>query len=141
MKILKLTLNGIAWGCTVCTFVLMIGAMIAGDAFLPTSAGSFIKQSIASMIVGIGFVVPTLIYEKENLSRGIQTLIHMGIGFLIYFPIAFYMNWLPVDSGWLMVLLSILIAVAVSFIILSAYYLYYKKEAERINKRIENPNN
>lgn len=136
MKILKLTLNGIAWGCTVCTFVLIIGSMTAGDAFLPANAGSFIKQAVGSMLVGIGFDVPAIIYDQKSLNRGIQIFIHMGIGFIIYFPIAFYMNWIPVDLGWQMILTGILISVIVSFIILSAYYLYYKKEAEQINERI-----
>lgn len=140
MKILKLTLNGIAWGCTVSTFVLIIGAMTAGDAFLPANAGAFIKQAVSSMIIGVGFVVPTVIYNKKSLNRGVQILIHMGTGFLIYFPIAFYMNWIPVDLGWQITLTSILISVIVSFIILSAFYLYYKKEAQKINERIDGLN-
>lgn len=140
MKLLKLLLKGIAWGCTISTFVLIIGAAISGDAFLPTTATSFIKQAVGSMIVGIGFVVPTIAYEKESLSRGIQTFIHMGIGFLIYFPIAIYLRWLPLDLGWPIVALGVLIAVITSFVILAVYYLYYKKEAEKINRGINGLN-
>lgn len=137
MKIMKLLISGICWGCTICVLILMIGAATVGDSFLDMGADYFIRQAIASMIVGIGFSVPTLIYDKESISRKVQTLIHMGIGFLVFFPIACYFNWIPVSFGLGAILLSVVIALVTFFIIWYGYYLYYKKEAKKMNQKLE----
>ena len=34
MKIMKLLISGICWGCTICVFILMIGVATVGDSFL-----------------------------------------------------------------------------------------------------------
>lgn len=137
MKLIKLIIKGICWGCTISIFILMTGAATVGDSFLDMGADYFIRQSIASMIVGIGFSVPTLIYDKESLSRKIQTLIHMGIGFLVFFPIAYCLGWIPVVFGWGAALLSVVIALVISFAIWYGYYLYYKREAKKLNQKLE----
>ena len=137
MKILKLLISGICWGCTICVLILMIGAATVGDSFLDMGADYFIRQAIASMIVGIGFSLPALIYDKESISRKVQTLIHMGIGLLVFFPIAYYFNWIPVSFGLGAILLSVAIALITFFIIWCGYYLYYKKEAQKMNRKLE----
>lgn len=140
MKIVKLILNGIAWGCTVSVFVIMFGCVITGDDFLVKTSEGFIRQSIASMIVGIGFVVPTLVYYNRSLSRWIQILIHLGIGFIIYLPIAVYLGWIPINLGPKMALLSILFAVIFSFAVVLVYFIYYKYEADKMNRKIDRLN-
>ncbi|MDD6202109.1 MAG: DUF3021 domain-containing protein [Lachnospiraceae bacterium] len=137
MKIVKLIGNGIAWGCTICMFILMTGSLIAGDEFLAMTSERFWAQAIGSIIVGIGFTVPSIIYEQESLSRGMQTLIHMGIGFFIYFLVAFNLGWIPVEFGWQMTVLSILIAITFAFAIWFGFYLYNKKEAQKLNQQLE----
>ena len=137
MKLLKLIGNGIAWGCTICMFILMTGSLIAGDEFLAMTSERFFAQAIGSIIVGIGFTVPSLIYSRESLSRGMQTLIHMGTGFFIYFLVALNLGWIPVEFGWQMTVLSILIAVAFAFAIWFGFYLYNKREAQKLNQQLE----
>ena len=140
MKIVKLILKGIAWGCTVSVFVIMFGSAIVGDTFLAKTSGEFIRQSFASMIVGIGFVVPTLVYNNRNLSRWIQILIHMGIGFIVYFPIAVHLGWIPTNLGLKMTVLSVLIAIISTFVILLIHFIYYKYEADKMNQKIDHLN-
>ncbi len=137
MKLLKLIGNGIAWGCTICTFILITGSILVGDEFLAMTTDRFVAQAVGSMIVGTGFTVPSLIYDRESLSRGIQTLIHMGTGFFICFLVAFNLGWIPVEFGWQMTVLSILIAVAFAFIIWYGFYLFNKKEAKKLNQKLE----
>lgn len=137
MKLLKMILNGIAWGCTICTFIVMIGAATVGDSFLSITASDFIRQAIGSMIVGIGFTVPSLIYNSEKFSMWMKTFIHMGIGFFIYFIVALNLSWIPVDFGSAMTVISILIAITVAFGIWLIFYLYNRKEAKRLNQKLE----
>lgn len=137
MKLLKMTLYGIAWGCTICTFIMIIGAAVVGDSFLALSAEQFIKQAIGSMVVGIGFTVPSLIYNADRLNRVLQTLIHMGIGFAVYLPIASYLGWLPIGYGFGMLALSLVIAVAFYFAIWLFFYLHNRKEAAKLNEKLQ----
>ncbi|MBD5396514.1 MAG: DUF3021 domain-containing protein [Lachnospiraceae bacterium] len=140
MKIVKLFLKGIAWGCTVSVFVIMFGSAIVGDTFLAKTSEEFIRQFLAAMIVGIGFVVPTLIYDNRNLSRWVQILIHMGIGFIVYFPIAVHLGWIPTNLGLKMTVLSVLIAIISTFVILLVHFIYYKYEADKMNQKIDHLN-
>lgn len=97
----------------------------------------FLAQAIGSIIVGIGFTVPSLIYSRESLGRGMQTLIHMGTGFFIYFLVALNLGWIPVEFGWQMTVLSILIAIIFAFAIWFGFYLYNKREAQKLNQQLE----
>ena len=36
-------------------------------------------------LVGLGFVVPTIVYRNENLPMPIRVLIHIAVAFLIWF--------------------------------------------------------
>ncbi len=137
MKVFKMILNGIAWGCTICTFVLMIGTAAVGDSFLAVTANDFIRQAIGSMIVGMGFTVPSLVYSNENLNLGMKTFIHMGIGLFIYFLVALNLHWIPIDFGWKMTVISVFIAIVVSFGFWFLFYLYNRMEAKKLNRKLE----
>lgn len=139
MKLFKMIFNGITWGCTICTLILICIAATNGEIFSMDST-LFIKYAIGSMIVGMGFTVPSLIYDKKNLSIKIQTLIHMGCGFGVYLPIACCLGWLPVSMGWKAVALPLAFAVITAFAIWYGFYLYYKREAQRINTRLKELN-
>lgn len=115
----------------------MVGTAVVGDSFLAITANDFIRQAIGSMIVGMGFTVPSLVYSNENLSLGIKTFIHMGLGLFIYFLVALNLHWIPIDFGWEMAAISVLIAVIVAFGIWLMFYLYNKKEAKKLNQKLE----
>lgn len=134
-KVLINILLGIAWGCTVNCGICLIIAFINGK--ISFTANEFLIQLIASSIVGIAFTLPTIVYKSESLSQGIKILIHLGIGFIVYFPIAFLLGWIPIEKGILPVILSIAIVVTVTFVIYFFFWLYYKNEAKEINRKIE----
>ena len=137
MNLLKMIGRGIAWGCTICVFIMLTGALIGGDEFLAMSAKYFAAQAIGTMIVGLGFTVPSLIYDCEKIGRGLQTLIHMGTGFFIYFLVALNIGWIPVECGWKVTVVSVLIAVVFAFAVWFCFYLYDKKTAEKMNRQLK----
>lgn len=134
-KILVRTFLGIAWGCTVNCIVCLIIAFINGN--ISFTANEFLIQLTASSIAGIGFTLPTIVYKSERLSQGIKILIHLGIGFVIYFPTAFLAGWIPKEAGILTVILFTAIAVAAFFVIYFFFLLYHKSEAKNMNRKIE----
>ncbi|BBF44932.1 hypothetical protein lbkm_3672 [Lachnospiraceae bacterium KM106-2] len=136
-KVIKYSMAGISWGCTVFCIVNMIGAMLLGDSFVLESGHSYPAQVLTSMLVGIAWVVPTLVYESEKISRGIQILIHLTIGFCVYIPCGIYMGWIPCSFGIGTMLTTILGMVIISILIWLCFSLYYRKEARMINNKIK----
>lgn len=127
---------GIGWGCTIFVILGIIFSNLgAGDMLL--SNDEYTKQAICAMIVGLGFTVPSIVYDNDKLSRGIQVLIHMGIGLMVYFLVAFYAGWIVVKNGVLVTIATIIIMIIISFIIWFGFYLYNKNEAKKINEKLK----
>lgn len=135
-KFLGRTFLGIAWGCTINCLVMLIISFSEGKIYF--TANEYLKQLICSAVVGIAFALPTFIYENEKLSQGIKCLIHLGIGFITYFINAFIAGWFPISLGIGIVISSVLIMIALSFVIYFFFWLCYKNEAKKINQKIKN---
>ena len=140
-KIIKNVFLGIVFGEFILNMVLFIGAIIIGDSFFDFTSVFYIKSFIASALVGIGFFVPSIVYSNDKLSRGMQILIHMGIGFIIYIPTGFFVGWFPTQGGIYTIILLIILIIIISITIWFGFYLYYKNEAKKINKKIKQKNN
>lgn len=135
-KIVRLVCIGISWGCTISCLISMAGYTIMGNEWFLSSPRGFNTQIAASMVVGLGWSLPTVVYDNERLSRVQQLLIHGAIGFIVYIPVAFYMQWIPLGNISLM-LASILIAIFSAFIVWLCFYFYYRGEAREINREIK----
>ena len=68
---------------------------------------------------------------------GLRILIHMGIGISIYSATMIAVGWIPANIGILGLICSLSFGIGLAFIIWFAFYLYYKKEARDINKKIK----
>ena len=98
-NIIKSIVLGIGWGFTVFVVYLTIGVFISSDFLAGIAQDDFIKYVICSAVIGLGFSVPSLIYRNERISRGLQVIIHLGTGFAIYVPVAFFAGWIPTAYG------------------------------------------
>ena len=136
----KMLYAGISTGCLIFVIWGMIFFSLGGD-YAASITHNFIAQAIGSMIVGVGFCVPALVYDSKKLPMGLKVLIHMGIGFVIYFIVAFSLKWIDFKYGIAAVTTTIIIAVAVSFLIWLCFYLYYKREAKLLNDKIKEKQN
>jgi hypothetical protein len=137
---MKYVVRGITWGCTFLSVICMIGVWQNGAQWFLNSPKSYPMQGFASMLVGIGWILPTMVYESKKLSRPIQILIHMTVGFTVYFPVAFYMGWIPLEGGTPQILLEVLLALLISLAIWFCFYLYYRKEARDMNRKLHQIN-
>ena len=50
---------------------------------------AFSKMAIATVVIGLGFGLPAIVYDNEKLSLFTQTIIHMGTGCIIMTVTAF----------------------------------------------------
>ena len=127
---------GIGWGFTVLVVYLTIGVIISSDFLTSIAPDDFIKYVICSAVVGLGFSVPSLIYYNERISRILQVIIHLGTGFAIYIPVVFFAGWIPTAYGAIAVALSLLCAVVFALLVWLCFALYYRKQAQEINRKI-----
>lgn len=135
-NVIKSIALGISWGFTVLVAYLTISVIISGDFLANIAPDVFIKYVICSAVTGLGFYIPSLIYYNESISKVLQVIFHLGIGFAIYLPVAFFAGWIPTEFGILPVVISLAISVVFSLLVWLCFSLYYKKQAENINKKI-----
>lgn len=136
-KYLKNTLMGISWGLTVNMIFLVIAVAINADFLKNISQYDFIKYAICAVIIGIGFYLPSVIYDKPTLSLPVKATIHLGIGFTVYLIVAFFAGWIGADYGAIATVISIATSIVFSLLIYACFYLYHKKEADIMNSKIK----
>lgn len=134
-NVLKSIMFGIAWGCTINCIICLVVALVQGE--IAFTAMECLKQFVCSVIVGVGFAVPALIYKNERLPQAIKCIIHLGIGFAVYLPTAYAANWIPTEMG-IGALISVLVIMLIgSIVIYFFFWLYYKREVKKINEKIK----
>ncbi|NLW72554.1 MAG: DUF3021 domain-containing protein [Chloroflexi bacterium] len=101
---------------------------------------SFSKMAAGALAIGLGFGLPTFIYENKSMSPLIQTLIHMGIGCVVMTATAFLVGWIPREQGAFAIIGIIVGEVAISLVIWLFFYAHQKKLAKEMNKRISEKN-
>lgn len=135
-KIIKLSISGITIGCTIFTIIgIIINIFNSGNFELLD--WSFTKMAIGSMIVGMGFSIPSLVYESQKISLLLKILIHMGSGSVIMLITSFMVGWIPLSLGLFIPASIILSMFITAFIIWFCFFTYYKKQAQKINKKIK----
>ncbi|WP_164129525.1 DUF3021 domain-containing protein [Sharpea azabuensis] len=135
-QLMKSIFEGVSIACILFCLIGVIFDLIYGGTFTLTSY-SFTKMVIGTMIVGLGFSLPTLIYENEKYSLLVQTLIHMSIGTIVMIIVGLYVGWIPLTHGLPTALCIILLEIATALMIWFIYYLQNKKLAKKMNERIK----
>ena len=133
INIIKKTIYGVAYGCTINTLVTIIIILANGQMY---DAPMFLRSSIAGILVGIAFCAPTVVYDKESMPLPLKMLIHLGIGFVVYFPAAIYAGWMPLDMGTGVIISFIALALVGSLAVWAGFYFYYKAQARKMTARI-----
>ena len=135
-KLLMNILLGVGLGSAIFLIVGIVIDMQNGGNFASTDF-LFTKMAIGSMIVGIGFAVPSVVYYVDRLPLGTQIVIHMGIGCAIMLVVAFAVGWIPTSAGWLASLLTVLGEVAIAFAIWLVFSVYHRNLAKKMTARIQ----
>lgn len=133
---IKLTVQGMAIGSLILIILSIFGIYFGGKEFQELLVNNFITYSIAAMVIGIGFSLPSIVYENNELSLLKQFLIQMSIGMSILIITSLFVGWIPINYG-LGIIIWISIALTFTILIWAGFYLYNKKEASNINKQIK----
>ncbi len=120
--------------CLFCIAGIIFDVCGGGDFVLANY--QFTKMVIGCVIVGLGFGTPTIVYDVESMPMPLKVLIHMGIGCVVYTIVAFSVGWtgnLSLAQG----IIAIVAQLVVAFVIWFIFMMHYKKEARKINERIQ----
>ena len=98
----------------------------------------FTKMVVGCIIVGLGFGIPSIVYSKDSLPMPIRVLIHMGIGCIVYTIVAYSVGWLGNISDIGQGILVVALQLSVALIIWLLFMTYYRKEAKKLNDKIQN---
>ena len=101
---------------------------------------TFSKMAIATVVIGLGFGLPAVVYDNEKLSLFTQTIIHMGTGCIIMTVTAFLVGWIPMHRGPLLMIAILLEEIALAFVIWFLFYLQQKKLVKQMNQRVKEIN-
>ncbi len=97
----------------------------------------FTKMVLACIVTGLGFGVPTILYNSEKISPALASVIHLGIGFAIYFAAASFVGWIPVERGIKACAITVTAVVVIGLLIWVCFMKYNKDLAEKMNKALD----
>ncbi len=126
----------IGMSLTIFCLIGMIADIIGGGNFT-LDHYRFTKMIIGSVIVGLGFGLPTFVYRKDSLPMPIRVIIHMGTGCIVYTIVAFAVGWMGGTSSIEKVIVAAAVQIGVAFLIWYMFMRYYRREARKMNKRIQ----
>ena len=134
--LVKSTVISIGMALTIFCLAGIVFDIIYGGNF-SLEGYSFTKMVAGSAIVGLGFGVPTVVYNSDKLPQPIKVVIHMGIGCVIYTVVAYAVGWFGGSATIAHGLIVAAIQLVVAFVIWFCFMRYYKKEAEKMNEKIQ----
>ena len=126
----------IGMSLTIFCLIGMINDIIAGGNF-SLDHYRFTEMVIGSMIVGLGFGLPTFIYRIDSLPMPVRVIIHMGTGCIIYTIVGYAVGWTGNSGSIVKAVVGAAVQLAVAFVIWYFFMLHYRREAREINQRIQ----
>ena len=96
----------------------------------------FSKMALGTLVIGLGFGLPSVVYEREELSLPVQILIHMGTGSTVLLITSWVVGWMPREQGFLMIAKIAAEQLLIAFGIWFGFYLNQKKLAQKMNQKL-----
>ncbi|MFD3447412.1 DUF3021 domain-containing protein [Microbacteriaceae bacterium 4G12] len=95
---------------------------------------SLLINMIAASVIGVVYLVANLIFEIEEWNLTKQTILHFLIMFSIYFPIAIWVGWLPLQ--FIPLFISSIAFIFIYVIIWLCIKAYWKRKINSLNNKI-----
>ncbi|MBQ2227443.1 MAG: DUF3021 domain-containing protein, partial [Methanobrevibacter sp.] len=99
VDLIKRLAMGAFVGCFIVMFVMVLISLQGGPQNVKFTGVTIINAFLGSIVVGWGFSLTGLIYEREDIAFPLQIVFQMGIGMAILFAVAIYLQWMPINLG------------------------------------------
>lgn len=123
-------------GCFIVMLVMVLISLQDGPQNVNFNGTTIINAFLGSIVVGWGFSLTGLIYEREDIAFPFQVAFQMGIGMLILFIVAIYLQWMPVNLGIEIIVEWIIIACVFAAVFWCGFYIYYYLVARDLNNKL-----
>ena len=136
VDLIKRLAMGAFVGCFIVMLVMVLISLQQGPKNVDFSGTTIINAFLGSIVVGWGFSLTGMIYDREDIAVPLQVVFQMGIGMLILFIVAVYLQWMPTNLGIGIIVEWIIIACIFAAISWCGFYIYYYLVARDLNSRL-----
>ena len=137
LDLIKRLSMGAFVGCFIVMLIMALISLQDGAQNVQFTGTTIINAFLGAIVVGWGFSLTGLIYEKEDLAFPLQVIFQMGIGMIILFAVAIYLQWMPINLGIGIIIEWIIMACIFAAVFWLGFYFYYYLEAREINQKLE----
>ena len=123
-------------GCFIVLFIMVLISLQQGPQNISFSGNTIINAFLGSIVVGWGFSLTGLIYERDDIAFPLQVAFQMGIGMVILFAVAVYLQWMPINLGIGIIIEWIIIACIFAAVSWCGFYIYYYLVACDLNNKL-----
>lgn len=95
----------------------------------------FLRNSLGSMLCGWFFTASTLYFENHKWSLRRQTVTHFATVIVLYFVLAIGIGWFPFTVPSFLLMLAVFVVFYALF--WTAFYFYFKNQAQKLNKELK----
>lgn len=143
-KTVKKVLSNVLISTVIAYVIFVLNILLQeflNDGMIMTDNYMFLKSILACIGIGLGFGLPVILYEKENLSTLMKLTIHFVVGCTTLVLIILSAGWLPEGTGWSNSLGALVTSIAIATIIWLGFYYYNKQLANKMNERLKEKHN
>lgn len=124
-------------GCFIVMLIMVLASLQIGPQNVNFTGVDVINAFLGSIVVGWGFSLTGMIYDREDIAFPLQVAFQMGIGMTILFIVAIYLKWMPVDLGIGIIIEWVVIACIFAAISWFSFYIYYYMVARNLNSKLK----
>ena len=137
MDLIKRLAIGAFVGCFIVLLIMVLISLQNGPQNIQFTGTTIINAFLGSIVVGWGFSLTGIIYEREDIAFPLQIAFQMGIGMTILFIVAIYLQWMPINLGIGIIVEWIIIACIFAAISWCCFYIYYYLVARDLNNKLK----
>lgn len=138
LDLIKRLAMGAFVGCFIVMFIMVLISLQNGPQNVEFDGTTVINAFLGSIFVGWGFSLTGIIYEREDIAFPLQVAFQMGIGMVILFIVAIYLQWMPINLGLSIIIEWIIIACVFAAVSWCGFYVYYYLVARELNNKLNN---
>lgn len=142
-KIAKRGIDGITYGVTIGMILSLIFSYLAGSSSYYPSTPAFVAgfnnnltatliSVLLWMVIGLFSAYSSIIFELENISLLIKTVIHFCLVYAIVLAVGIYLKWFT-SSGFILVTISFIVVYIAIWV---AIFFITKSDIKKINQQI-----
>ncbi len=132
----KKIMSGVLYGCAMFVFALLIVDNVL-DSSLPVLPHQYTRIILGALFLGVGFVLSSLIYEKDDFPFAVRTIIHLLICVFAVFWALLISGGIPDGTGFGTGAVFLIIEAVIGFFFWIGNFVFFFREARKIKKKLE----